>query len=251
MGDQGVVTNSAPREEVYSFSITDDNGDDTLLSVRVQSTDATFGTRTCNDVAASTTCSDWSFQVNGDEVLTGSFTYTWPQGQAEGTFTQTLSFSDDDGYVTGTTTDQTQFQDEALVSADTGVYDENGVLVAENWGLWETTPGATNVDSANHKRADNPGTGAGQVTIQFTQDSFTCACGGSIDIDDNIRLLYGTGTTPASTTFTVGATDADGSISLTVPAESTLWIKYRINDVPIPAQSGQYTSSYTFTETTP
>ena len=69
VGDQGVVTNSAPREEVYSFSITDDNGDDTLLSVRVQSTDATFGTRTCNDVAASTTCSDWSFQVNGDEVL--------------------------------------------------------------------------------------------------------------------------------------------------------------------------------------
>lgn len=262
----GTVTNKAPAvtsgltgsvsstnnlqavSESFTFSVRDENGEGDLAAVRIVSTDSTFGTKEC--LAPFTSCSGWTKtdSTSGDGILSFSFSYTWPAGQAPGTYTQTVSVRDEGSYVAGSTTDSTAFSNAANVASGAGTYDVTGAADGAAWGGWSASPGATLVQSVNYLRATNDGTAGGTVTVSYSDVSFTSSTtGGSIGIDGNIKFLHGTGASPSAATFTATAVDADGSYTFSVPAGATLWIAYELQALPaVLADASDYAASYTF-----
>lgn len=262
----GTVTNKAPTvtsgltgsvsstnnlnsvSESFTFSVTDENGEGDLAAVKIVSTDATFGTKEC--LAPFTSCVGWTKTDStvGDGILSFSFSYTWPAGQAPGTYTQTVSVRDEGSYVVGATTDSTTFSNAASITKGSGTFASDGTADGAAWGGWSASPGATLVKSVNYLKASNTGTASGSVTVSYSDTAFASATtGGSVPIDGNIKFLHGKGSSPASSTFTATATDADGSFTFSIAPGETLWIAYELQSLPaVLADSSDYAAAYTF-----
>ncbi len=247
-GTVSSTNNLAAVPETFSFTVQDSNGEADILGVKIVSTEGSFGTRQC--IAPFTGCSGWTKTdtTPGDGILAFSYEHTWPAGQAPGTFTQTVSVKDEGSYVAGATTDQTTFSNAANVSPSAGTYASDGTSDGAAWGGWSAEPGASLVQSTNYLKASNPGTASGPVTVSFSDTVFLSpSTGGSIDVDGNIKFLYGTGSSPSTTTFASTATDADGSYTFSVPPGETLWIGYEMQAFPgVLADASDYAASYTF-----
>jgi len=141
----------------------------------------------------------------------------------------------------------------ANVICDQNIYNYDGNIVSYNWGNWTANPGDTNVGnysdaSQTFIKATNNGSADGTATISWNAGYFSNGAN-QIDISNNIKYVYGTGTTPSAvSSWTYSAVDTDHSFQVTVPASSTLWVYYEIQNVGT-VPSGTYTQSFTWTAT--
>jgi len=143
----------------------------------------------------------------------------------------------------------------ANVDCNQSIFNYNGNVVSYNWGNWSANPGDTNVgkySDANQTfiKATNNGSADGTATISWSYGTLNnTTTGKTIAIDNNIKYVYGTGTTPSAvSSWTYSAVDTDHSFQVTVPASSTLWLYYEIQNIGA-VPSGTYTQSFTWTAT--
>ena len=122
-----------------------------------------------------------------------------------------------------------------------------------NWGEWDADPGEQTVpDAAGSgitfiKAAETIGLD-GTATISWNGGTFSNNSN-SIDITSNIKYVYGTGTTPQNVA-SWSYTGIEGtSKELTVPADSTFWVWYQIQTIPMGIPYGEYTQTFTWTST--
>jgi len=141
----------------------------------------------------------------------------------------------------------------ANVVCEQYVYNNAGNTVSYNWGNWTATGGATKVGnysdaSQTYIKATNNGSADGTATISWNYGTLNNSTN-TINIDNNVKYVYGTGTTPSDvTSWTYSAVDNDHTFQVTVPASSTLWVYYEIQNIgAVPA--GEYTQSFTWTTT--
>ena len=248
--DVGVVPNTQTHVETCTFRAYDANTEADYAEAQVTSTagwTATLNTFTPGQHTVPEGTWTVTDDATGDGVLDFSFSYTWPEGQAAGLYEQTGSISDEAETATAPVVDQTQFQTASEVMLDPFLYDEDGNVVAGHWGQWTTTPGATDVDSLNFRRSENPGTEAGTIVLAFTDSAFSDGGSGAIPIDGNLAFCLGYGATPA-TDMTCGAADSDGQASFQVPPGGEAWFGYRLLLIPSEVPDGTYGAGYTFTD---
>lgn len=248
-GDVASTQNTAPVVETYSFTVHDPNGEADLQGVKIDSSDATFGSREC--LAPFSGCdAEWSVSGlgDGDGSINFQYAYTWPQGQAAGTYTQSVSVRDEGAYIVGATTDGTVFANAPSIVASSGTFLADGSVDTSAWGDWSAAPGASLVASQNYIRAENSGTAAGDVTVSFSDVSFDSAStGGSIDIDGNILFRVGVGASPSAATFTDTAIDADGSYTTTLQPGDVVWIAYEVQAFPsVLPDATDYAAAFVF-----
>lgn len=129
------------------------------------------------------------------------------------------------------------------------IYNSDGNVVSYRWGNWTASPGATNVDGDANKtyiKAYNNGSADGNATISW---SYAYFANGSNQISfsgNNIKYYYGVGDIPANVTTWNSQLDGDNTFTVTVPAGSTLWIYYEIQQIPTALPAGIYTQTFTW-----
>ena len=252
-GNKASIDNNAASAEVFTMTVFDANGEADLQSVKIASTNSAFGTQTwtapmaCASPPAGWTCTD---STPNDGVLVVTFTYTWPAATATGTYTQTPSVKDEGSYVAGATETTTITASAVLSFTANQVYDATGAAVAQNWGNWVVSPGASNVNAINYLKAVNTGTASGAVSVNFQETAFAGPGSGSIAIDGNVKFCTASTTDtspqpPNALTFSCDATaSVDGSRSFTIASHATLWIGYQLANLPAVLPDGAYSASY-------
>lgn len=139
----------------------------------------------------------------------------------------------------------------ANVTCHQNIFNSTGSIVSEKWGNWVIQPSTSNINSTNYLKATNTGGAPGNATISW---SYAYLANGSNQIpfslngQPNIRYWWGEGNTPADVTTWNSATDSDSTFTISIPAGSTVWVKYEIIHVP-PVPAGEYTQTFTWTAT--
>jgi len=194
-------------------------------------------------------------QTSGSGLSNGTYSFTNVSWVDAYNTTYYISFNVTDG--TDWTNETFKFTTiaGANVVCYSSIFNSAGNTVSYNWGNWTANPGDTNVGnysdaSQTFIKATNNGSADGTATISWSYATLNnTTTGKTIAIDNNIKYVYGTGTTPSAvSSWTYSVVDTDHSFQVTVPASSTLWVYYEIQNVGT-VPSGTYTQSFTWTAT--
>lgn len=191
----------------------------------------------------------WNTDAN-DGVLNYKFRYTYT---VIGDYTFRVSVRDEGALQFDAAKDLSRTVVAKITFSANPFASDGTELTGTNWGGWTADPGATNVQGQNFFKVTNTGaTAAQQFTLSFDAVSFTGTNGETIAINNNIQFAVFEDTTPSGSTpadggtYTCGASDADGAVTLTFSGLGNIYyIKYCLASIPQPLKDQAYTATFT------